>query len=305
MANTRSTKTETKKPPTSARNSLSNAMTSKIDASQRTSIGPADKKSEFQSKLEKLAKIVHDLQQSNDFLAGKFEESESVVKQLQNTQKQMQQTIAALTTKCNKMSIEMEQLRSKTNTVEQAKVSTNVLIRGVKTDDDPKEAIRKIAEIAAFEVNVSVIASAKHITNEKSQSVIVAKFNDESKKRNFIKAAKKAKVSAQTYGYTDKTGPIYVDEQLTKQTFLLFKRTKELKKQGYKFVWISNGEILARKNEKSTAIRITTESQVIDLENEILMSNEEKKAATKQKKHNKNSKQQEQQHHQHQQQQQL
>lgn len=97
-------------------------------------------------------------------------------------------------------------------------------------------------------------------------------FHDENKKREFIKAAKKAKVSAQSYGYTDKSGPIYVDEQLTKQTFLLFKRAKELKRQGFKFVWISNGEILVRESETSPVIRITAESQIIEIENEILLS---------------------------------
>lgn len=39
------------------------------------------------------------------------------------------------------------------------------------------------------------------------------------------------------YGYAGEARPIYVDEQLTKDTFLLLKYTKRLKKVGVNYVW--------------------------------------------------------------------
>lgn len=73
------------------------------------------------------------------------------------------------------------------------------------------------------------------------------------------------------YGYAGESKPIYVDEQLTRQTFLLFKQAKNLKKVGCTYVWISNGDIMARVNSTSPFIKITQNHQVDELEKALIL----------------------------------
>ncbi|CAH1962501.1 unnamed protein product [Acanthoscelides obtectus] len=58
---------------------------------------------------------------------------------------------------------------------------------------------------------------------------------------------------------------IFVDEELTKETYQLFKHSRQLKGVGYKYVWHREGKILARKNDGSDIIFIRNVNQVNDL----------------------------------------
>nr|CAH7720365.1 unnamed protein product [Callosobruchus chinensis]CAH7731123.1 unnamed protein product [Callosobruchus chinensis] len=57
----------------------------------------------------------------------------------------------------------------------------------------------------------------------------------------------KGKITSRNCGLGDSTTPIYVDEELTKETYALFKKAKQLlREKGYKYVWHREGRILAR-----------------------------------------------------------
>lgn len=112
---------------------------------------------------------------------------------------------------------------------------------------------------------------AKRIEYENREPVIVASFTDEKLKRQFVKQAKKKRISTEMYGYVGESKPIYVDEQLTRQTFMLFKHAKSLKKLGCTYVWISNGDIMARINSTSPFIKITQKHQVDELEKVLIL----------------------------------
>lgn len=72
-------------------------------------------------------------------------------------------------------------------------------------------------------------------------------------------------------GYDGDEMPVYVDEQITKESFMLFKNAKKLKKVGYAYVWISNGDIMVRRNPKSPFIKITSQEQIDSLETAELL----------------------------------
>lgn len=78
------------------------------------------------------------------------------------------------------------------------------------------------------------------------------------------------------YGYGGESLPIYVDDQLTKETFLLFKETKQLKKIGIAFVWLSNGNILVRETSDSQITRIESFTQLKEFEQSLLLKKQTK-----------------------------
>lgn len=56
---------------------------------------------------------------------------------------------------------------------------------------------------------------------------------------------------------------MYVNERLTKARRLLFYKTRNISKEKqYKYVWITNADILVKKNDASTTIRIKSEADI-------------------------------------------
>lgn len=59
---------------------------------------------------------------------------------------------------------------------------------------------------------------------------------------------------------------IFVDEELTKATYDLFKRAKqELRGVGYKYVWHRDGKILVRKSDDSRIVAIRNDDHLREL----------------------------------------
>nr|CAH7723888.1 unnamed protein product [Callosobruchus chinensis]CAH7724521.1 unnamed protein product [Callosobruchus chinensis]CAH7737092.1 unnamed protein product [Callosobruchus chinensis]CAH7742699.1 unnamed protein product [Callosobruchus chinensis] len=66
----------------------------------------------------------------------------------------------------------------------------------------------------------------------------------------------------------DSTTPIYVDEELTKETYALFKKAKQLlREKGYKYVWHREGRILARIADGNNVIWVKNQTVLDSLLN--------------------------------------
>lgn len=121
-------------------------------------------------------------------------------------------------------------------------------------------------------MSVNDIVFANQSTAENKTPTITAKFSSQQKKVEFLKAAKKKRLSTQMYEYDGDSVPMYVDEQLTKYTYTLFAQAKDLKKVGIKHVWVSNGDVLYRQTDDSQTKRIHSSSQIKEIEKAIMLS---------------------------------
>lgn len=115
------------------------------------------------------------------------------------------------------------------------------------------------------------IISSKRVAHENKDPVILVNFVDAPSTHEFVREAKRKRISTQSFGYEGDPKPMYVDAQLTRASFLLFKYTKRLKKIGFAYVWISSGDIMLRENSNSRFIKIKTRSQVDEIEKEYLL----------------------------------
>lgn len=161
-----------------------------------------------------------------------------------------------------------------------------MLIRGVPGDENAQTAIMNVAMLAEVKINDTDILSVHQLHNKNKDPCVLVQFADDNKKREFVKSAKARKINTQMYGYSGDAKPIYVDEQLTKESFLLFKRAKNLKKLGVKFVWISNGNILVRETPNDSVVQIKSIEQVNEIEQAIMMRNTKKQNEAKKKNKN-------------------
>lgn len=231
-----------------------------------------DNQYQIERKLDSIFKQLKEITKSQDFLSGKHDDVIEQLKLIRDENKNQRQDIASLKKQQHQMRNEIEELKAKINTVEQNKTGDKVIVRGIKDQENPKNAIEKIAGIIGVELGANDIVFANQSTQENKAPTITAKFSSQHKKNEFIKAAKQKRLSTQMYGYDGDSKPIFVDEQLTKYTYTLFAQAKNLKKFGIKHVWVSNGDVLFRQTDDSQTKRINSSTQINEIEKSLTLS---------------------------------
>lgn len=194
----------------------------------------------------------NEVKESQNFLSNKYDGLLTELKKLTEINNRQKQEISALTSKCKKLSTDVENLKATVNAHEQKKILNNVVIRGINADENATAAVLNIAQLVNVDISVGDIEYARQISNRNKATSNLVAFKSREKKGEFIKASKSKRISTQMYGYGDESLPIYVDDQLTKETFLLFKETKQLKKlalhlYGYRTATYSFEKRLIRK----------------------------------------------------------
>lgn len=208
---------------------------------------------------------------SQQFFSSQYDDFTVQLKVLNDVNKEMRYELNSVVKKCRDQAIEIEQLKSKLNICEQQKINNNAIIRGIAVNDDARESVKKIAALSDVVVDDTDITAVRHILNENKPPAIVVSFTNCDKKSEFIKSAKHNRISSTHFGYSGAAHPIFVDRQLTTDSFNLFLEAKKLKKIGVSFVWIANGNILVREKAGKPAIKITSLCQIKRMEREIML----------------------------------
>ncbi|KAL4136058.1 hypothetical protein QTP88_007626 [Uroleucon formosanum] len=131
----------------------------------------------------------------------------------------------------------------------------------------------KIDEIEHYNLGISVnITGIPKTQNENSyrintyiskRSLIVAKLATLEMKINLIRNVKSNKLTTDKMSNGWPKENIYMNERLTKLRRTLFYQTKiATTTKNYKFIWVSNGDILMRKNENSKILKIKSSQDI-------------------------------------------
>lgn len=212
-----------------------------------------------------------DLVTSQQFVSSQYDDLNNKFKELSDSNKEMRNELNSVVKKCREQAMEIESLKSRLNAREQEKISNNAVVRGISMNDDARESIKKIATLAGVILNDGELSSARHIRNDNKPPAIVASFTQNEKKSEFIKLAKQKRISTVDFGYNGDARPIFVDHQLTTASFNLFLEAKKLKKLGVAYVWIANGNILVREKAGRPATKVTSITQLKEIESEIIL----------------------------------
>lgn len=255
------------------------------DSSTATSANERQSENELlNSQMVSILKQNAELVKSQQFLSNCFEEMKTQMNSYFDENNKLKTELSSLTKKHSILSAEVNGLKAKFNAEEQKNLNSNVLIRGINADEDALTVVKNVAELANVEIKQGDVVSARQIHSKTKESCVMVQFAGDTKKRDFVKASKAKRLNTQMYGYTGEARPIYVDEQLTRESFLLFKRAKNLKKFGVKFVWIANGNILAREAPNEAVIHIKTMDQITEMEHAITIRDKQVKSEVKRNK---------------------
>lgn len=189
----------------------------------------------------------------------KCETMMKLVKENDQEVKLLRSEVGALQATVSNQTTVIEQLQTNLNSTEQYSRRCNMEIHGIPTtnEEDLKATINNLAErlnIASHHPT-EVVACHRLRSRREGAAPILVQFSSTSVKETWMKAKKKLS----TLPRSERQQKIYFNDNLTRTNKDLFwqARTKGREK-AYKFVWVKNATIFAKKDESSSPVRIAS-----------------------------------------------
>lgn len=191
--------------------------------------------------------------------------------QITGAMNKINETLAALTTQVNNLqekdkqrAQQIAEMESRINKLEQQTINQNIEIKFVpETETDPKATIKTIAESVGVVVADADVGKAYRIKRNKN---IIIEFTSLSKKKEIMEKIKNHRIDSNTlYENTNKTNNnyIYINDELTPHNRRLLWMAKiKAREHKWKFVWIRDSHIYARRNENSKHIIINNSADI-------------------------------------------
>ncbi|XP_046677264.1 uncharacterized protein LOC124365334 [Homalodisca vitripennis] len=135
-------------------------------------------------------------------------------------------------------------------------------------EEQVSELVKKVGKALDVNITDSMIDACHRIgkkTSERNQARgIVVKFVRRTDKEELMKKRreKKRDFSTRHLGLTMDI-PVYLNESLSPARRRLLAQARQLRKErGYKYIWLRNGNILLRKEEKAPVVEIRTQADL-------------------------------------------
>ena len=183
----------------------------------------------------------------------------------------LEKTVVNINNKCTYLEKCNVALEQRVHDYEQTARKHNIEIVGVEPmpDENVKEIVNKIGML----INVSsddidwVRRNQPRKQGVKAASIIVGFKSSGTESRDAWLTQRRKLMDVTSDKITGGTNDskIYINEDLTKATRTLLWKTKKELNKNYKFVWVSKGKILVKKNEKDNSIWVRSDNDIGDL----------------------------------------
>lgn len=213
---------------------------------------------------------LNDLQNSVQYVSNQYDDLIKTTSKIMDDYKSLQ-------SECEVLRATVDNLSERLNNMEQQARDANVEIHGVPyhRSENVVEIVSKIAEVVSHKLNDIDILKCTRVAsinkdNKRPRSIIV-KLRSSRSRDDFYSAVTrynrshpKNKLCSSLLGIVGDNSPVYVSEHLSPANKALHSATRtRCRELSYKFVWVRNGRIFARKNETSPFIFVKNR-QVLD-----------------------------------------
>lgn len=219
--------------------SIEKNQNTQIDEIKSTLVEIKDQQTTLQNNYKSLAKTSDEQQQNHKVLKDIVHENSSDIDHIYNN---------------------LDRVNYKLNNLLQEKINLNLIINGIPKieQEDIKEVVTKLFTYMGMTAGSDIIESTWRIHNKNDSPPIIVRLKNRSDKNKILKLRKinngeseGKSLFAKDFGYnSDKQ--IFINEELTQPTRkLLNDAKKQLKNKNFKFIWITDGKVLAKKNESA------------------------------------------------------
>lgn len=198
------------------------------------------------------------------------EEIHNALATITNTLANLATQVSDLHDKNTENSKQISEMDKRINKLEQQAINKNIEINNIQNKEmSAVEVVKKIAASLTIDLEQHDISNAYRLRNNENK--IVVEFSTLNKKRELMSKIRGHRIEANIL-YEDESNNannnsnnnyVYVNDQLTANNRRLLWLTKiKAKECNWKFVWVKNGNIFARKIENSPAIIINNAADI-------------------------------------------
>jgi len=218
--------------------------------------------------MKVMKKMYNELQNSITFNGSMMEQLKEGIQALSNENTRLKKEQTQLKTRIGELERELVHVKNSKRDMPNER-DKNVVIVGLKGDENVDVHVANT--LNALDIVVSKKDySVKVLPSSKAKKPVLVSFTDVHIRNNVLKQRKSIQLDTEICRIpADSKTRIYVNPDLSKYTRALFLKAKELKSHGFKYVWCKGENILVRKNEDDSAIKIITSAQVDGLKNEL------------------------------------
>lgn len=216
--------------------------------------------SELKNILKELQSEVRDIKRSMDFINEKYEEEKK-------RNKIMSEMFEEISRDNQTLKEKVQKLESVMNIQNASKIRQNICISGLPINGEQATSTDVVKLCTSLDVPVTAndVEDLRQFKTQKGIKIIVTLKDLDLKRRILAARSKKGKLTPTRCGLGTSDAAIFINEELTKETYNLFKKAKNLKELGYKYVWHRNGKVLVRKNDGDNPVFISSESVLNEL----------------------------------------
>lgn len=128
-------------------------------------------------------------------------------------------------------------------------------------DENVQTIVTKVVAATSGEFELDETTSVKRIPSKSdNHHVIFLSVKNGSAQHKILEKAKKTRVSGRDGGIS--CGPIFLNEAHSSISYQLFKKAKILRTKGFRFEWLKNSRVVARKAEGEKVICILKEEDL-------------------------------------------
>ncbi|XP_045772707.1 uncharacterized protein LOC123872468 [Maniola jurtina] len=224
-----------------------------------TEASPEGLLKELNKKLEiiyKMEKKLEDISEAVDFYAEQYQQMVKFKEEAEKKIKSLEQKNVYLD-KCNKA------LEERVLDLEQSMKVNNVEIVGLEKQDNENttQVVRKIAQTLKLDPDDITETLRVGRENDKKPQPVIVTLKTRRARDLWIKSRKNLLTNKDVYN-NNSALPIYINEDLPRATRQLFWNAKNQLKGMYKYIWVQNSNILARKDNEKRIYRIRNDKDI-------------------------------------------
>lgn len=188
-----------------------------------------------------------------------------------------QENIVSLEAKCAELEKANKHLREKLNDQEQNTRLNSVEITGIPVikEENAVSLVHRVGNAVNFKVENGMIDSCyrlkKNPNKPNEPPILFIKFTSNLVKNEFLKAKSVKRTLCvrdidEALLNNSHNSPVYINNSLTRENKILLMQCQKFKREkGVKFVWVKNGKIHMRRDDKSKVFIISKESDLNDV----------------------------------------
>lgn len=223
---------------------------------------------DFRNEIRELRTDIREMKSSMDFINAEFEGIKRKLESGATVDNELKKENEELKARCLALEKEMKTSQMSIVQCEQHSRAYNLEIKGVPViaNENLNETLRQLGEAIGEPIDTADVEICHRVrTRERGKQNIVVQFMRREKRDRVLAKARSKRITNEDLGLSADS-PVFINEHLCPTLKKLLGKTIAKKRDaGWKFAWVRNGKILARKSETTDFVSIEHEDDLLKI----------------------------------------